>query len=664
MTDDSTRAVLASLSSPAPQDARALSRRRFLQASAATSALTVIQSSVLPGWLLDEAAAAVAGSSPADGVLVVVTMAGGNDAINTVIPISDPAYLSKRGGLAIPAASTLRLDADRGLHPALPTVKSHWDAGNVAIIEGVGHPTPDLSHFTSMARVMHGSSSSGIPTSGWLGRAGDRLGAATNPFVSITFGSSVPLLMQGQSSQAIAVPERPDGLFEPETDPVYQRQYLALARMSGATGLGVLGDELAFRGAQAFDIAGALSSSYQAATPEGRVAQPLTLAARLINANMGVRVLHLLYGDFDHHADQAAEHALRLAEFDAGLAAFFATLDPVHHARTMVLTTSEFGRRIEANASRGTDHGAASTWLAIGQGVNGGRYGALSRLSDPDRSGNLRTAVDYRSVYDTVLTQWLKVDAGLVLGGDYGDLGFLEAPTTPPPPSSLDVTSERARISRLYLAYFLRLADYSGLQFWMSQRSNGRTLVGISDAFAASPEFTNRYGALDNRSFVLLVYQNVLGRAPDAPGLAFWTQKLNEGTPRGQVMIGFSESEEFVRDTTVRLREADTRSPIARLYRAYYLREPDVAGLKYWLDSGQPLDRVSAAFAAAPEFAQRYGSMNDEQFTRLVYQNVMDRAPDAAGLTYWLNRLAGGMTRGQLMLEFSESEEFRRRLGQ
>ncbi|MDA3040002.1 MAG: DUF1501 domain-containing protein, partial [Actinomycetota bacterium] len=311
---DSTRSVLASLSSPAPTDLRPLSRRYFLQATAA--------------------------GSSTDGVLVVVTMAGGNDSINTVVPINDSAYVSRRSGLAIPFASTLALDAARGLHPSLPTVKAQWDLGNVAVIEGVGHPSPDLSHFTSMARVMQGSASGGVPTPGWLGRAGDLLGGTDNPFVGVHFGASVPLVMAGQSSQAIAVPERPSGLFRSTTSSVDQRQQQALARIGGsATGLGVMGDELARRGAEAFVVANDLAGSYAAATPAGRLAQPMTLAARFVNANLGVRVVRLLYGDFDHHAEQAAEHADRLAEFDAGLAAFLAALAPAHHRRTVVLTT-------------------------------------------------------------------------------------------------------------------------------------------------------------------------------------------------------------------------------------------------------------------------------------------------------------------------------------
>ncbi len=665
MTDDSTHAVLAKLSVPAPQDHQALSRRRFLLATAATSALTVVQSAALPRWLTAEAEAAVAGASATDGVLVVITLVGGNDSINTVIPISDPSYATKRAGLSIPAANTLRIDAERGFHPSLRNVKAQWDAGNVAVLEGVGHPSPDLSHFTSMARVMHGSASGGLPTSGWLGRAGDQLPTAGNPFASVTFGSSVPLLMTGQSSQAIAIPNKASGLFAPESDPVHQRQYQALARIGGggSTGLGELADALAEQGAEAFGIAANLSTIYSASVPEGRLAGPLTLAARLVNANVGVRIVHLSYGDFDHHAQQAALHAERLSDLDDGLAAFFGALEPAHRSRAVVLTTSEFGRRISANASLGTDHGSASTWLAVGPGVKGGRYGELSALSDPDRSGNLRTTVDYRKVYDTVLTSWLHVDADRVLGADYGDLGFLAQPTVPPPPTSIDVSSDRASISRLYLAYFLRLPDFSGLQYWMSQRANGRSLAEVSASFAGSAEFVARYGTLDDRSFVERVYRNVLDRSPDLAGLEFWTQRLRQGVSRGSVMIGFSESREFMERTRDRLAEADQTSPIARLYWAYFLRAPDAAGLGYWLDAGQPLDRVSAAFAAAPEFTARYGSLNDEQFIRLVYRNVMGRAPDTPGLVYWLNRIIAGMTRGQLMVEFSESEEFRRRLG-
>ena len=185
-----------------------------------------------------------------------------------------------------------------------------------------------------------------------------------------------------------------------------------------------------------------------------------------------------------------------------------------------------------------------------------------------------------------------------------------------------------------------------------------RTAWAISDALATSPEFAAQYGHLSDAQFVDLVYRNVLDRAPDGAGLAHWTALLARGTPRGEVMVGFSESTEFVAAAEELVEKVDHSGPVARLYRAYFLRVGETDGLRHWIGSELSYEAVSDAFATSQEFQDRYGSLSDSDFVDLVYANVLGRPPDAAGRQYWLAKLAGGTTRGSIMLGFSESDEF------
>ncbi|MDH5289864.1 MAG: twin-arginine translocation signal domain-containing protein, partial [Acidimicrobiia bacterium] len=181
--------IVDALSSPLPSDARSVSRRRFLQAAAMASGAVALGPSLLAG-----PAGAAAPIGPGEGVLVLVTMAGGNDGLNTVIPIADGAYQAKRGALAIPASQALAISDDRALHPRLDALQALWNQGQVAVIDGVGTPgTNDLSHFSCMARWMGGNSNGGL-TSGWLGRYIDGLPGGDDPFHGVAIGTSVPLV--------------------------------------------------------------------------------------------------------------------------------------------------------------------------------------------------------------------------------------------------------------------------------------------------------------------------------------------------------------------------------------------------------------------------------------------------------------------------------------
>jgi hypothetical protein len=222
------------------------------------------------------------------------------------------------------------------------------------------------------------------------------------------------------------------------------------------------------------------------------------------------------------------------------------------------------------------------------------------------------------------------------------------------------------QVSRLYQAYFLREADGSGFDYWLGRRAAGASLESVSSAFASSAEFQARYGSLSNQDFLFLVYSNVLGRQPDLGGFNHWMAQLAAGVSRGQVMIGFSESDEFISRTGTYGRQTVSEADVYRLYVAAFLRFPDSAGYSYWVaarNSGSSLEAMADAFIGSTEFSQRYGALPNDQFVRLIYLNVLGREPDAGGNAYWVGQLNGGTSRASMLVGFAQSQEFIRTTG-
>jgi uncharacterized protein (DUF1501 family) len=634
-----------------------ISRRRFLQGAGAAGAV-----SLLPPWLAEAAAAATPLGSD-QGVLVYLTMAGGNDGLNTFIPVTDGAYHDARGSLAFDPSETLPMSDQRGMNPYLPFMKQLWDQGDVAIVDGVGHTGSNLSHFVSMAQIMAANPNGQPGSSGWLGRVID--GLAVDDLTGVAIGSSVPLLVQGRARKAVAIPEHGSDLRRiNDSGAHYHNQYSAIEALGAqSVGLGGLADRMVASLGQAVELAEPLKPLIDEKRDEPQVISKLRMAARLINANLGIRVISILFGDFDSHANQRTMHRDRMEEINTGLQAFYNELHDDFASRTLIVGASEFGRRVKANSS-GTDHGTANSLFVIGRRVQGGFYGAMPSLTDLDDRKNMKPTVDYRQFYANIATGWLGADAADIFGRNYDNLGFLAAPgggSDTPQTTPVVVPSRRTRraeVARLYLAYFLRRPDDAGFEYWAGVRQSGRSLAQISEEFVASNEFRMRYGSLSNRQFVELIYQNVLGRSPDAGGLAHWTSVLDGGTSRGDVMIGFSESEEFRNNTDTEVGAIETDGPIGRLYLAYFLRRADDAGLDHWINTGLPTSAVSEEFARSAEFLNRYGNLSNTAFVNLIYQNVLGRAPDASGLAHWVSVLNGGTGRGAVMLEFSNSAEF------
>ena len=438
--DASAEQILAALSFPADDSPHEWSRRKFLMSSAAGAGASAV-SMALPNGVgralgvtgsafgaEDEGSEAaggqfsVAGTSQA--VLVLVMMSGGNDGLNTVVPSTNSSYITNRGTLAIPPSSVLDIGSGYGFHPSMPKLKARYDQGKVAVLRGVGYNNPDLSHFSSMAIWMRGLPAGITSGTGWVGRYLDGLGAISDNFNAVAIGGNVPLHMAGRTTKATALPTNGNSLFGVNRRNASDaRMFDAVASFGGTpTQLGGWGDTWAVSGRVAMAQAERVAPLYAPALPGGNLVAQLTLAARLINANLGIKVLSVEIGGFDNHSNQLTDHAALLAMLDAGVDAFYANLAPLNAGRVTIMTFSEFGRRLKRNDSAGTDHGTASCALVIGERVRGGLHGQEANLAAPDRNGNLVATLDFRSVYATMLDRWLGADSQQVLGASYPTL--------------------------------------------------------------------------------------------------------------------------------------------------------------------------------------------------------------------------------------------------
>lgn len=391
------------------------SRRRFLAAGAGALAFGAVGRGASVAFA---AAPASAATSRYSNLLVLVELKGGNDGLNTVVPIADPAYARLRPKLGIRRDEALVLSDRAALHPSLAPLMPAWEHKQLAILQGVGYPDPNLSHFRSIEIWETASASDQTLAEGWLARA-----FAKSPVPSsfaadgVVIGGNDLGPLAGGGARAIA-------LADPE-------QFLRRAKLAAPEGA-ARNSALAHILKTESDIVQAashLAGSHTFATtfPNGAFGNAVKTAARVVANEAGVAVVHLSLGSFDTHAGQAATQARLLSELAQGLAALEAALRELGRwDRTLVLTYAEFGRRPKENQSLGTDHGAASVHFALGGRIAGGIYGAAPRL-DGVGDGNLPYAIDFRQVYATVLDGWWGADSRGVLGARFEPLPLLRA---------------------------------------------------------------------------------------------------------------------------------------------------------------------------------------------------------------------------------------------
>ncbi|MDJ0954026.1 MAG: DUF1501 domain-containing protein [Acidimicrobiia bacterium] len=361
-----------------------------------------------------------------DRTLVVIEMGGGNDGLNTVVPHTSGRYHDLRGELAV--VDPLDLDGEIGLHPELSYVADRYAAGHVAIVEGIGYPDPDLSHFASMATWWSASSAGEYPT-GWLGRYLDATSGSDDPLAGVTIGPGPTPALLGATSFQISVQDM-SGLSPQIPQWIDSRDELAgLWRGLAPAGFDDTSALDVVRRAievttdaqdQLNDVLGApgvAAPTVSAGRRRSDLEESILVAAALVTSPTPPRVVYIHgWGDFDTHEGQADRHGDMMAQLNAALQSLFAAADSAGVCdRLVVMTTSEFGRRPAYNGS-GTDHGTANTHFVIGPQVVGGRYGEAPSLTGLDTRGNPRHSVDYRSVYASILTGWLGASAEALLG--------------------------------------------------------------------------------------------------------------------------------------------------------------------------------------------------------------------------------------------------------
>lgn len=381
-----------------------VSRRRFIQGATALGTAAALGACTSDDSRSTPATRPLGTDAPhpsADGTLVLVTLYGGNDALNMVAPVADPRYASLRGALALDPATAHDLGEGFALHSAMPRSKALWDDGHLAVVHGVGFDGLDRSHFHCMDVWQTGAADA--VSTGWIGRWLDAVG--NDPLDAIAVAYRPPLVTRGHRRSAAVVPPGPFEL--PGDDDLHallaglaaqDRKRPALGALAAANTIDLL--------AVASTVGPLVASSPAADTLAAR----LETVATLINAGLPTRAYAVDLGGFDTHAGQAPTHAALLGELDSALGDF---LERVAGHKVTVLVYSEFGRRVEPNASAGTDHGGAGTVLLAGA-VRPGHHGdapPLTALAD----GDLATTVDFRSVYGAILEGVLGVDAKDVL---------------------------------------------------------------------------------------------------------------------------------------------------------------------------------------------------------------------------------------------------------
>ena len=354
-----------------------------------------------------------------DNVLVLIEQKGGNDGLNTVVPFADPGYYALRPKLAIARDAVVQLTEHAALHPALAPLLPLWKEGGLAVLQGIGYPRPNLSHFRSIEIWDTASDSEHYVQDGWLARTFASVPTpATFAADGVVIGSNDLGPLAGAGTRAIALAD---------TD-----QFVRQARLATPAGqaynaayrhiLKVESDIV--QAASHLAAAHAFATPFPA-TPFGKAVRT---ACQVIANPAGVAVVRITLNGFDTHSGQPATQARLLADLAQGLLTLRQALAEIDAwERTLVLTYAEFGRRPKENLSQGTDHGTANVHFAAGGKVQGGMYGAAPALDRLDGNGNLAHAIDFRSVYASVLERWWGVPSRDVLGGRFATVPFLPA---------------------------------------------------------------------------------------------------------------------------------------------------------------------------------------------------------------------------------------------
>ena len=367
--------------------------------------------------------------------LVVVQLSGGNDALNTVIPYNDGNYYDNRPQVHIDPDKALKLDANLAMNPSMTAIKRLWDEGKVAVINGIGYPEPNRSHFRSMD-IWHTAEPTKVLTEGWIGKALRELDPkGENVLGGINFGRGLPRAMSCPGVPVASVGNLDTyGLFPSVSDLQDRNDILnVFSQMyGGAQGRDAVSEFLSQTGEDAMvgaDILREAPNKYSsnveyAANP---LANSLRDAARVMFSDVGTKVFYTQHGSFDTHGGELPVHSKLWDDVSSSIGDF---VDDVREHgygdSTAILVFSEFGRRVKDNGS-GTDHGSGGVAFLIGESVKGGLYGQYPSLKESNQlNGDLCANNDFRSVYTDILEDWFQVDSVPIVNGSFEKFDFFK----------------------------------------------------------------------------------------------------------------------------------------------------------------------------------------------------------------------------------------------
>ncbi|MGB9222391.1 DUF1501 domain-containing protein [Mycobacterium sp.] len=397
-----------------------MNRRKFLIAGAGVGAAGLLSGTVAINWHDLLGAAHDRPLAEDAGVLVIVTLYGGNDGISTVIPYADNAYHDARPDLAYAPSEVLHLDDQLGLNPAMRGLAQLWNQRQLAIVRGVGYPKPDHSHFRSMDIWQTASPNEPVST-GWIGRWLDATG--DDPLRAVSVGAVLPLLAVGEKYTAAALSTTEAAAKAAQFDSIMD----ALGRDDPGDTPAMAAVAKAYRAARTTDatFASVTSCCSETDSEENVLATRLGLVAGAVRARVPTRVYTLQLGGFDTHADERETQQRLLQTFDEAVTGFLREMAADPCGRNVVLLAySEFGRRVAANASQGTDHGTAGPVFVAGAPVKGGFYGEEPSLTNLD-NGDLKATKDFRDIYHELLARTVGTDPTPSVGTGRTSLGFL-----------------------------------------------------------------------------------------------------------------------------------------------------------------------------------------------------------------------------------------------
>lgn len=423
-------------------------RREFLRRTVLTSAL----SWTVPTFLANTFSALQAEAMDKDTqittgkdstILIVLQMAGGNDGINTVVPYGSDYYYKARPRIGIKAEQILKLNDMVGLHPSLTGFKDLYDNGHLSIVQGVGYPNPNRSHFRSTEIWQTACDSETFEKYGWIGRYFDNACSGSDPTVGVCVGNQMPQSFASQGGKGIAVNNPQSYRFinsENGNDAQMMEQSYrelngqnleansggTISAISGSTSGQKQGSVMDFLERTALDAqvssdeVRAISARVQnqSVYPGSQLGNSLKLVAKLIGGGLPTRIFYVSQGGYDTHTNQLGAHQRLLQDLGDSVKAFMEDMKAQGNMqRVLVMTFSEFGRRVSDNANSGTDHGAAAPMFVVGDKLKAGLLGQYPSLAPSDLyQGDIKFTVDFRTVYASVLESWLKTRSEPILG--------------------------------------------------------------------------------------------------------------------------------------------------------------------------------------------------------------------------------------------------------